>query len=112
MKILKPKKVVKSVTEEVEKPKRVIEDEEYPDLLDKKELVLGESNKLVFSVARGGEYGLPMIDIRHYVDTKKYSGPTKKAVITDTLKSAVLRKTQRHFWTMQPAAFWNREQHQ
>ena len=80
MKILKPKKVVKSVTEEVEKPKRVIEDEEYPDLLDKKELVLGESNKLVFSVARGGEYGLPMIDIRHYVNTKKYSGPTKKAV--------------------------------
>ena len=87
MKVLKPKKVVKSVEETTpakeekkSKQKRVVEDEDYPDLLDKKELVLGETNKLVFSVARGGEFGLPMIDIRHYTKTSKYSGPTKKGI--------------------------------
>ena len=83
MKILKPKKIVKTVEEKPVQKKqksRVIGDDEYPDLIDKRELVLNETNKLVFSVARGGEYGLPMIDIRHYMDTKKYSGPTKKGI--------------------------------
>ena len=79
MKILKPKKVVKQV-EEKPKKKRVYEEDEYPDLIDKKELELNETNKLVFSVARGGEYGLPMIDIRHYANTSKYTGPTKKGI--------------------------------
>lgn len=79
MKIIRPKKLVQPPVEE--KPKqRVVDDDSYPDLLEKKELVLGDTNKLVFSVARGGEYGLPMIDIRHYTDTSKYSGPTKKGI--------------------------------
>lgn len=80
MKILRPKKVVQQPKEETQKQKKVFDDEEYPDLIDKKELVLGDKDKLVFSVARGGEFGLPMVDIRHYVKTSKYTGPTKKGI--------------------------------
>ena len=80
MKILRPKKVAK-VAEEKPKQKNTLPKDEYPDLIDKRELVLGDTNKLVFSVSRGGEYGLPMIDIRHYaMNNPKYSGPTKKGI--------------------------------
>lgn len=85
MKILRPKKLVvqkEEVRQEETKPKktRVVDDDEYPDLIDKKELVLSDKIKLVFSVARGGEYGLPMIDVRTYVIKGEEDIPTKKGI--------------------------------
>ncbi len=52
----------------------------YRDEIPPKEVVIDDSNKLVISVKRGGEFGLPHVDIRHYVTTERYTGFTKKGV--------------------------------
>lgn len=50
--------------------------EEFPPL----ELEISPEMKLVFSVKRGGEYGLPHVDIRQFVTTERYTGFTKKGI--------------------------------
>ena len=62
-----------------EKPKKLPPDE-YKDEIPPKEIVLDETGKLVISVKRGGDYGLPHVDIRHYVTTERYTGYTKKGI--------------------------------
>lgn len=52
----------------------------YKDEIPPKEIVLDENGKLIVSVKRGGEYGLPCVDIRHYVTTERFTGFTKKGV--------------------------------
>lgn len=54
--------------------------DEYEDEIEPKEIVLDENGKLIISVKRGGEYGLPCVDIRHYVTTERFTGFTKKGV--------------------------------
>lgn len=54
--------------------------DEYEDEIEPKEIVLDENGKLVISVKRGGEYGLPCVDIRHYVTTNRFTGFTRKGV--------------------------------
>lgn len=54
--------------------------DEYKDEIPPKEIVLDETGKLVISVKRGGEFGLPCVDIRHYVTTERFTGFTKKGV--------------------------------
>lgn len=54
--------------------------DEYKDLITPVELPLDENGKLVISVKRGGEYGLPKVDIRFYATTEIYTGFTKKGV--------------------------------
>ena len=54
--------------------------DEYKDEIEPKEIVLDENGKLIISVKRGGEYGLPCVDIRHYVTTERFTGFTKKGV--------------------------------
>lgn len=63
-----------------EKEKRVLPPDEYRDEIPPKEIVLDEHGKLVISVKRGGELGLPCVDIRHYVTTERFTGFTKKGV--------------------------------
>lgn len=54
--------------------------DEYKDEIPPKELKLDETGKLVISVKRGGDYGLPCVDIRHYVHTERFTGFTKKGI--------------------------------
>lgn len=54
--------------------------DEYKDEIEPKELELDETGKLVISVKRGGDYGLPHIDIRHFVTTDRFTGFTKKGI--------------------------------
>lgn len=54
--------------------------DEYKDEIEPKEIVLDENGKLIVSVKRGGDYGLPHVDIRHYVTTERFTGFTKKGV--------------------------------
>ena len=52
----------------------------YKDEVVPLELKIDETMKLVFTVKRGGELGLPRVDIRQYVTTETYQGFTKKGV--------------------------------
>lgn len=62
------------------KVKAELPSDEYRDEIPPKEIVIDESGKLVISVKRGGEYGLPHVDIRHYMTTERFTGFTKKGV--------------------------------
>ena len=67
-----PKKEEKSV------PK--LPPDDYKDEIPQKEIVLDETEKLVISVKRGGDYGLPHVDIRHFVTTERFTGFTKRGI--------------------------------
>ena len=74
--------IVEKVTEE--KPKKTsdgkLPPDEYEDEIEPKEVLIDENGKLVISVKRGGDYGLPHVDIRHYVTTERFTGFTRKGV--------------------------------
>lgn len=63
-----------------EKPKK--EKVEYNDLIEPKELEISEGIKLVFSVSKTSE-GNPHLDIRTWIQSEKYTGPTKKGINFD-----------------------------
>ena len=63
-----------------EKQARVLPPDEYKDEIEPKEMYVDETGKLVISVKRGGDYGLPHVDIRHFVTTERYTGFTKKGI--------------------------------
>ena len=63
-----------------EKKARELPPDDYRDEIVPKELVLDETTKLVISVKRGGDYGLPHVDIRHFVTTERFTGFTKKGI--------------------------------
>lgn len=54
--------------------------DEYKDLIPPVEIPLSDTGKLVISVKRGGEFGLPKVDVRLFVDTATYTGPTQKGI--------------------------------
>ena len=54
--------------------------DEYKDEITPVEIPLNKESKLVVSVKRGGEYGLPKVDIRLFVNTDVYTGFTKKGI--------------------------------
>ena len=55
--------------------------DEYEDCIDKKELQLNQTTKLVFSVRRkNDDMGLPYVDIRVFINSPEYTGPTKKGI--------------------------------
>ena len=72
--------VKKEEKKKSEKTERQLPPDEYKDEIEPKEIVLDETGKLVISVKRGGDYGLPHVDIRHYVTTERFTGFTKKGV--------------------------------
>ena len=70
----------KKTVEKTSKSGGRLPSDEYKDEIEPKEIVLDENGKLVISVKRGGEYGLPCVDIRHYVTTERFTGFTRKGV--------------------------------
>ena len=52
----------------------------YTDEITPRELEVDETRKFVLSVKRGGEFGLPMCDVRQYQTTDVYTGFTKKGI--------------------------------
>lgn len=70
----------KKKEEKKEKSLLELAPDEYKDEIPPREIVLDETGKLVISVKRGGEYGLPHVDIRHFVTTERFTGFTKKGV--------------------------------
>lgn len=93
MKVLKRKGLLKNreenvAVEEEKKPRKnnktnKLPSDEYRDEIPPKEIVLDDNGKLVISVKRGGEDGLPRVDIRFYATTEVYTGFTKKGVNFD-----------------------------
>ena len=63
-----------------EKKHRELPPDEYKDEVTPREIEIDENGKLVISVKRGGDLGLPHVDIRHFVTTERYTGFTKKGV--------------------------------
>ncbi len=60
--------------------RRKLPPDEYRDELTPVEVVLDEGNKLIVSVKRDAEEGLPRVDVRHYVTSERYTGFTKKGI--------------------------------
>jgi hypothetical protein len=52
----------------------------YKDEVEPVEIEINDHDKLVISVKRKGDLGLPHIDIRHYVTSETYTGFTKKGI--------------------------------
>ena len=90
MKLVTRKKVrLEAVVETVPEPKEkkhkkehtnTLPPDEYKDLLEPVEIPLNDSGKLVISVKRGGEFGLPKVDIRLFATTEVFTGFTKAGV--------------------------------
>lgn len=76
---------LKVVTQEEDTKKRTtkkssLPPDEYKQEFEPLELEISETTKIVFSVSRKGDLGLPHFDIRVYTNTEKYTGPTKLGV--------------------------------
>lgn len=65
-----------------EKPKKEKPQVEYKDIINARELQIADGVKLVFSVSKASD-GNPHLDIRTYIESEKYVGPTKKGVNFD-----------------------------
>lgn len=87
LKLKKPKllvtqqeEVTQKSSEKKSKGKSKLPPDTYRDEFDPTELVLDESRKLIISVKRGGDLGLPMCDVRQFQTTEIYTGFTKKGI--------------------------------
>lgn len=87
MKILKrTTPLIHIPTEEGEEPKKrrkrasKLPPDDYKDEFEPLELGIDETRKFIFSVKRGGDLGLPCVDIRQYQTTELYTGFTKKGI--------------------------------
>ena len=76
--VAKPEKPKKE--EKVEKKPSKLPPDVYEDEIVPLELVVDDTRKFVLSVKRGGEFGLPMCDVRQYQTTELYTGFTKKGI--------------------------------
>lgn len=70
----------KSLKAEKEKKSSKLPPDAYKDEIEPIELEVDETRKFVLSVKRGGEFGLPMCDVRQYQTTELYTGFTKKGI--------------------------------
>jgi hypothetical protein len=78
----KKSKVVemKPKAEKPKKESKKLPPDTYSDEIEPIEISIGDKTKLVFKVQRAGELGLPHVDIRTYVNSDVYVGPTKKGI--------------------------------
>lgn len=86
----------RKTAEKVKEPKKSkgtnkLPTDEYRDEVTPIRIPLDENGDLVVSVKRGGEYGLPKVDIRLFVKTDTYTGFTKKGVNFDLDKLPELK---------------------
>lgn len=70
----------KSQSPEKEKKSSKLPSDAYKDEITPLELEVDKTRKFVLSVKRGGEYGLPMCDVRQFQTTELYTGFTKKGI--------------------------------
>lgn len=77
MKVIKPKVKTEKAKE---KASKTLPPDTYTPLMDTQELVVDETRKFVINVQRGGEEGLPCVDIRTFQTTEAYSGFTRKGI--------------------------------
>lgn len=76
MKVIKPKaKAAKNAGKKKELPS-----DTYEPLMEKHEIEVDDSRKFVVNVQRGGEFGLPCVDIRTYQTTEAFTGFTRKGI--------------------------------
>lgn len=54
--------------------------DEYKEEIPAEEVYVDETRKIVVSVKRGGEDGLPMVDVRQFQMSEVYTGFTKKGI--------------------------------
>ena len=83
MRLAKKVKHVTTRKEQVEMLRKKMDKkypDEYRDEIEKKVIKVSDNMKIVFSVRRAGEDGLPYVDIRTYIETDNYTGPTKKGI--------------------------------
>lgn len=52
----------------------------YVDIIPSQRMNIADGIDLVFSVSQSAEEGEPHLDIRTYVKTDRYTGPTKKGI--------------------------------
>ncbi|MGL5913259.1 MAG: hypothetical protein ACRCZB_03770 [Bacteroidales bacterium] len=89
IKPIKRKPLIQQVVE-VKKPvenkptkaskKNTLPPDTYKDEFEPIDMFVDEGRKFVLSVKRGGDFGLPMCDIRQYQTTDVYEGFTKKGL--------------------------------
>ena len=70
----------KSKETKKETKKKSLPPDSYKDEITPIDLEVDETRKFVLSVKRGGEFGLPMCDVRQYQTTELYTGFTKKGI--------------------------------
>ena len=80
LKVVEPEKPSKPTKAEKAAKKKNMPSDEYKDLLPPIEMPVDDTRKFILSVKRGGEFGLPMIDLRQYQTTELYTGVTKKGL--------------------------------
>ena len=91
--IMKPIKVIKrqplmkvatapekTQKEEKKSKKNKLPSDAYKDEIEPREVPVDDTRKFVLSVKRGGEFGLPMCDVRQFQTTELYEGFTKKGI--------------------------------
>ena len=78
--MLKNVETPKTPKEEKKEKKKNLPADVYKDEIDPIDLEIDETRKFIISVKRGGEFGLPMCDVRQYQTTELYTGFTKKGV--------------------------------
>ena len=71
---------VKSKNDVKEKKTNKLPPDAYKDEIEPLSLFVDETREFIFSVKRGGEFGLPMCDVRQYQTTDLYTGFTKKGI--------------------------------
>ena len=77
---VKENKTKTKETAEKKDKKSKLPPDAYKDEVTPLELYIDETMKLVFTVKRGGDLGLPRVDIRQFVTTDTYQGFTKKGI--------------------------------
>lgn len=70
----------KKAEKKEKKSKKDLPADVYKDEIEPIELEIDETRKFVISVKRGGEFGLPMCDVRQFQTTELYTGFTKKGI--------------------------------
>lgn len=75
-----PEKSQKSQKEEKKQKSNKLPPDAYKDEFTPLELEVDDTRKFVLSVKRGGEFGLPMCDVRQYQTTELFTGFTKKGI--------------------------------
>lgn len=76
----RPRLIVKAEAEVKETSSSKKKDVEYKEVIEPRKMNLAEGLDLVFSVAESNAEEGARLDIRTYIQTERYSGPTKKGI--------------------------------